>query len=315
MKYPQSRLLPALLLLAAALLSRPALAQEQTHVCMETSVGNICIELFADTAPQTVENFLTYVNGGDYDGTFFHRLVPGFVMQGGGYYFSDATDTAEEVPADDPVVNEFNRSNTWGTIAMAKLGGDPDSATNQWFFNLADNASSLDGQNGGFTVFGRVIGNGMTIVHTITRRAAVRNLSSTLGDAFTNVPVLNTDDDLSADDFVTLIRAYATDADNLPPNLYSAAFTGRVLTAPLRYRSKLYQVTFDRMSTPPEYTFRARPTQIVELNDTGQEAGVIADGQMVIPTLVFGLEVYHDLVFELTDAETLDFTLTAYTGP
>ena len=116
-------------------------------------------------APLTVQNFLNYVNDGDYVNTIIHRSVPGFIVQGGGFtaeglaeLLNTNTNPANAIgviPSDPPVVNEFSseRSNLRGTIAMAKLGGDPDSATNQWFFNLADNSTNLDNQNGGFTVF------------------------------------------------------------------------------------------------------------------------------------------------------------------
>ena len=108
-------------------------------------------------APETVANFANYVEDGDYVNSIIHRSVLNFVVQGGGFTVNDLQ--ISEVPADDPVVNEFspNRSNLRGTIAMAKLGNDPNSATNQWFFNLGDNSENLDNQNGGFTVFGEVL--------------------------------------------------------------------------------------------------------------------------------------------------------------
>ena len=112
-------------------------------------------------APASVSNFLNYVNDGDYAGSIIHRSVPGFIIQGGGFTVnpSNPLDAPVEIPADPPVVNEFSaeRSNTRGTLAFAKLGNDPNSATNQWFFNLADNSENLDNQNGGFTVFGEVL--------------------------------------------------------------------------------------------------------------------------------------------------------------
>jgi peptidyl-prolyl cis-trans isomerase A (cyclophilin A) len=101
-----------------------------------------------------------------YTNSVIHRSVPGFVIQGGGFTFDMAT-PLNQVPAFAPVVNEPEFANVRGTIAMAKLGGDPNSATSQWFFNLADNTANLDGQNGGFTVFGEVVGNGMDVVDAI----------------------------------------------------------------------------------------------------------------------------------------------------
>jgi len=117
------------------------------------------------TTPLTVANFLDYVDRGTYNGTVFHRLKPDFVLQGGG--FSQPT-TANTFPAQisqgPTVPNEPGNSNVRGTVAMAKLAKDPNSATNQFFFNLANNAASLDVQNGGFTVFGRLVGTSLALM-------------------------------------------------------------------------------------------------------------------------------------------------------
>jgi len=164
----------------AAILLACSTTTAGTIVRLETSLGPIDIQLLDQDAPGTVENFLHYVNDGLYDKSFFHRLAPGFVLQGGGFALypdgqadiypvqdGDRTLWMGRIPTQDPIANEFGRSNTRGTVAMAKLGGDPDSATSQFFFNLADNSSNLDNQNGGFTVFGIVLGAGMDIVDAL----------------------------------------------------------------------------------------------------------------------------------------------------
>ena len=127
----------------------------------------LSIELFDDVTPITVANFLNYVNTGRFNGTVIHRSVPGFVIQGGWLSYNAATNQLDPITLDAAIQNEFSVSNTRGTVAMAKVGGDPNSATSQWFVNLADNSANLDGQNGGFTAFGRVIGDGMTVVDNI----------------------------------------------------------------------------------------------------------------------------------------------------
>lgn len=164
--------------------------------------GSVYIQLYNSQAPDTVANFLRYIKddvSGErrYDNTFIHRSMPGFVIQGGGYVFNPgSTDpfgsnaSTPHILTYPPVKNEFNRSspisNLRGTIAMAKKGGDPDSATSEWFFNLADNSANLDNQNGGFTVFGKVLGNGMTVINAVTELAI-----SNQGGAFTNLPVVD----------------------------------------------------------------------------------------------------------------------------
>lgn len=143
-------------------------------VRMETVLGNIDIELRADVAPNTVANFLTYVNDTDYDNSYIHRSIANFIIQGGGFTFENGA--SGTVLSNGTVDNEFNLSNVRGTIAMAKVGGNPDSATSQWFFNTADNSSNLDAQNGGFTVFGSVI-NGMDVVDTINSLSTITSNS------------------------------------------------------------------------------------------------------------------------------------------
>ena len=163
----------------------------------------IVIELFDDAAPLTVQNFISYLTNSDpksnYKDTFFHRLSKGFVVQGGGF---SVTTPGTHIPTPFDVHNEFdgvNRSNLRGTIAMAKTGLGPNTGTSEWFFNLANNSSNLDAQNGGFTVFAKVI-QGMEVVDAI---AALKTFNfsgttdngetsiGTIGSALNDLPLQN----------------------------------------------------------------------------------------------------------------------------
>ena len=117
-----------------------------TIVEFRTAEGTFQVNLYDNATPETVANFLNYVNNGRYTNSVFHRSAPGFVVQGGGFTY-DLALPLNEVPTFPAVVNEPVYANVRGTIAMAKLGGDPDSATAQWFFNLGDNTANLDNQN------------------------------------------------------------------------------------------------------------------------------------------------------------------------
>ena len=151
----------------AIMLAPLALAQEtplpNPQVLIKTSEGDITLRLFRDKAPLTVDNFLAYVDAGFYNGTVFHRVIPNFMIQGGGF-----TPEMTEKATNDPVVNESRNRvhNTRGTIAMARTS-DPDSATAQFFINQRNNLQ-LDWTPGqeGYTVFGEVI-LGMDIVDFI----------------------------------------------------------------------------------------------------------------------------------------------------
>ena len=130
-----------------------------------TTRGTFDIALYASATPLTVTNFLNYVNRGDYSNSLIHRSLPGFIVQGGG--FKPAAPNFTTIPTDPSPLNEPGIPNLRGTIAMAKVDGNPNSATGQWFLNLADNTANLDNQNGGFTAFGRVCGNGLDVADTL----------------------------------------------------------------------------------------------------------------------------------------------------
>jgi peptidyl-prolyl cis-trans isomerase B (cyclophilin B) len=137
-----------------------------TRVRLETSKGTIDIDLDEGAAPKTVENFLQYVDSGHYDGTLFHRVIPGFMAQGGGY-----DETYTKKPTKPPVSNEASADakNVRGTVAMARTN-DPHSATSQFFINVADNKSldhsAKEGSGWGYCVFGKVA-SGMDVVDAI----------------------------------------------------------------------------------------------------------------------------------------------------
>jgi cyclophilin family peptidyl-prolyl cis-trans isomerase len=141
-------------------------AAERPVVHFKTSMGEIVVQLEPEKAPATVENFLAYVKAGQFDGTIFHRVIDGFMLQGGGF-----TPDYQQKPTRAPVRNEADNGlkNRRGTIAMARTA-DPHSATAQFFINVADNAfldhRSKDAQGWGYAVFGEVV-SGMDVVDRI----------------------------------------------------------------------------------------------------------------------------------------------------
>ena len=156
------KLFPLGIALAAAVGSGMASANNP-QVVFETSAGDIRLELYADDAPVTVENFLEYVDSGFYAGTIFHRVIPGFVIQGGGF-----TEELSQKSTRDPIANEADNGlkNERGTLSMARTQV-VDSATSQFFVNLADNPFLDHGERDfGYAVFARVV-DGMDVVDRI----------------------------------------------------------------------------------------------------------------------------------------------------
>ncbi len=161
-------LITATLLLALGI--HTAQAGDNPRVEMKTSKGDVIIELYPDKAPVTVENFLRYVKDGAYDHTIFHRVIKGFMNQGGGFTVEGKKKDIKSYP---PIRNEADNGlkNLRGTVAMARTG-DPNSATNQFFINTVDN-SFLDhtgktSRGWGYTVFGKV-SSGMEVMDRISK--------------------------------------------------------------------------------------------------------------------------------------------------
>jgi len=180
------RLLYAALLLLALGSSLASAAEKNPLVAMETSMGTIKIELFAKEAPVSVKNFLAYVNSGFYKGTTFHRVIPGFMAQGGGL-----TSELQPKPGTLPSIKneaENGLKNDRGTLAMARSGA-PDSATSQFFINVVNN-DRLNRPNPdgfGYAVFGRVI-EGMDVVDKMV--AAPQSRKNAVFQNVPNTPIV-----------------------------------------------------------------------------------------------------------------------------
>jgi cyclophilin family peptidyl-prolyl cis-trans isomerase len=183
-----SALAAAALVGACSLFGPPPPPDPHPQVLMQTSLGDITVELDRDRAPQSVDNFLQYVKDKHYNGTVFHRVIPGFVAQGGGY------DTSfKERPTRKPIPLESSNglSNLRGTLAMAREEA-PDTATSQFYFNLVDNAYRLDPhpenpqRRYGYAVFGKII-TGLAVIDQMA--AQPTSTSPVLGQP--DVPVQN----------------------------------------------------------------------------------------------------------------------------
>lgn len=290
-----------LILAASFLLS--VQSASATTVRVSTSLGDFSIELFDDVTPITVTNFLNYVNSGRFNGTVIHRSVPGFVIQGGWLSYNAATNQLDQITLDAAIQNEFSVSNTRGTVAMAKVGGDPNSATSQWFVNLADNSANLDGQNGGFTAFGRVIGDGMTVVDNISAQPTFTIAG------ITNFPLLSDPDEaIVTSSFVNIAVVVEV------PNYFDEA-SGRLHVTVDAGASGLASMAFSITATEPSVIVQLDLSSVVVLTETvGKIANFDAEtGLLVLPELVISGEVaFRNLSFILTDAEQLLFRLESF---
>lgn len=290
-----------------------AMAQANTLVRISTTFGDFTLELFDEAAPVTVQNFLNYVQRGDYNGSYFHRLSKDFVLQGGGFRFQPYMG-AVAITTDGPIVNEFGASNVRGTVAMAKLGSDPNSATSQWFVNLGDNSVNLDAQNGGFTVFGHVLGDGMAVLDAINQ-VPVYNL----GLLHTELPLQNfaSTGSLTAKNFVSMNAEIV--------QRYSSAMHV------FEYQSGLLMTTVDGGETLGNYSlnlsliddqngirFRLNPDSMVALAiaPDGRATFSSSDNRLRIPQLELNnngeTRLIRNVVLALQDAASWIFVLESY---
>lgn len=181
-----------------------------TVVEVQTVLGNFQVNLFDKKTPATVTNFLGYVNSGAYYNNVVHRSVPDFVIQAGGFTYNDEF-PLDQVTKGAAITNEPELSNVRGTIAMAKSASDANSATSEWFINLDDNSANLDVQNGGFSVFGQVLGDGMEVVDAI---AELQTYDA--GGALKEIPLRDYTDEqeeLKGENLVLITDIVVIDAD------------------------------------------------------------------------------------------------------
>lgn len=256
--------------------------------------GQIRVLLFDQAgqgAPLTTANLQAYLTANRYNNTFIHRSVPGFVLQGGGFNLvPSASGTQIEGVSPFPAVpNEFirGRSNLRGTIAMAKLGSDPNSATSQWFWSLADNSAILNPQNGGFTVFGRVLGASDLATLDAMAAVPVSNASRALGAVFSELPL--SDGNLSLDNLlrfsaITINQQaelrFAVVANSAPDLLEAKVVGAKLQVRSLANRAQLATLTIratnllgETLDQTLQVQLQRRPTTQATIDGLSDSAG------------------------------------------
>jgi len=293
-------------LLCLALLS-PLSALAGTVVRVSTAFGDFHIELLDDAAPGTVTNFLKYVNSGAYNGTVVHRLIPGFVFQGGWLSFNESQQAFSPLATTGNIQNEFSMQapNLRGTIAMAKVGGDPHSANSQWFINLADNPD-LNTANGGYTVFGRVLSSDMPVVDRIAALPPVTVLSG-----YDPFPLINYTGGSLLNRHLVSMSMKAVGTTSGFPVVFdgaSARLHARINAGELG----LLQAQFVLVQETPSLQIRLDSSTLFTLQQTEANMGSFdsGTGRLTLPELrINGVVAYRNVRFLLTDPAQLLFTL------
>lgn len=275
---------------------------------ISSSVGNFDIELFDDSAPLTVANFIRYAESGRYNGTVIHRSVPNFVVQGGWLTYESESNSLTPIKTDSTLLNEFRLSNIRGTVAMAKVGGDPNSATSQWFINLSDNSKNLDNQNGGFTVFGRVIGNGITIADEIS------SLKTYTVGGITDFPLKDyVQSKISSDNFITISKVDINSTE-VARNYFDSKNSELRLTLDAGSAGMAtLSLLVDGTESPPLFKLVLNSIQRIYEPALNMAIFEPSTGSLVVPELyVAGEKVYKNLLFFLEDPEQYTFVLESY---
>ncbi|MDR4515525.1 peptidylprolyl isomerase [Nitrosomonas sp.] len=284
--------------------------QANPVACFNTNLGGFCMELLERQAPQTVANFIRYIDSGAYDQSIFHRSEPGFVIQGGGFKVSSGSNGVGVTQVDtfDPVVNEFGLSNVRSTVAMAKLSGDPDSATSQWFVNLDDNSgppADLDTQNEGFTVFAKILYDGMTLFDAIAGLQRVN-----FGGALSSTPTVNFDvsQPVQVENFVLVNSVALHDV--------TAVFDENVLTFAVDTgNGNMYDVRLLLIAVEPDIIFELDPASVTPLT-IGSANMATFSGQnrtLTIPSAIINKNtLLNNVVMSLSDPARMQFTLVSF---
>ncbi len=285
----------------------PGLSQANPVACFSSNMGQFCMELFERQTPGTVANFIRYIDSGAYAQSIFHRSMPGFVIQGGGFKVADSDTgvTASKVSTFDPIENEFGISNTRGTVAMAKVGGDPDSATSQWFVSLADNSANLDNQNGGFTVFAKIIFNGMDVFDAIAS-LKIFNFGAPLNE--TPTIDFNSSQVLKVENFVVISSVDVHDVTGV----FDGSAVGFAVDTG---NNNFFDVKLQLVAAESGIVFELDPDSITSLSAApGNRATFSAgNGVLIIPSVMINeTTIVKNVVLTLTDPVNFQFTLVSF---
>ncbi|MEI7948773.1 MAG: peptidylprolyl isomerase [Gammaproteobacteria bacterium] len=309
----------ALLIPFMVLTGSPALAQK--YVCLQSTQGEWCVELLRSVAPATVTNFLRYVNEGGYANSLVHRSVPGFVIQSGGFYL-DAGNVINPLVTYGTIKNEFNRSNVRGTVAMAKVGSDPNSATSQWFVNLDSNVFLDLAANNSFTVFANVV-YGMEVVDRIAA-LSVYDASAQLGANFAELPLVA--NQLSRQNLVLINQAYTSDllpGSTVQPYHCSVPVANEALTElcsnsvtfPVNLAGGAsYEVTLDLVASQPALVFAIRAGSLKPLANLPNSYASYnpLTNLVVIPSVRVGSTIYDNVQLLMPNSVTQRLTLQSF---
>ena len=289
------------------------ISQAGTIVRISTSVGDYSIELLDEITPITVQNFLNYVNRDAFDGTYLHRVVDNFVVQGGGFRVLSTFEVVDVV-ADPPILNEFNVSNTRGTVAMAKLPDLPDSATSQWFVSLADNSANLDNQSGGFTVFGNVLGGGMAVLDAIDDLPFLSlGLKAISAPYFTETYTNGLD--------LVAMSAEVVSRFSEASHVFEDVSGVLITSIDVDNGGQLASVNLSLVPSEPGIVFQVNPASVVRLAQSfdGIATYSTADNRLRLPSLEVSIQgtisMAFNVVFVLSDAVNLRFTLESFSMP
>jgi len=283
----------------------PTLSHARPIACFNTNSGDFCMELLDRQAPRTVSNFINYINSGAYTNGIFHRSVPEFVIQGGGYKLvSNSSGTSlNAVTTFAPVMNEYAVPNTRGTVAMAKVANDPNSATSQWFVNLSDNAANLDKQNGGFTVFAKILYNGMSVFDAIAALPVV-NFSTNFGSDFSTTPTVS---------FISQQVTLAVISSVRLRDVTAVFENDRGSFAVDTGNNEFYDVTLRLIATQPSIVFQLESTRVIPVANKPANIATFSyqTNQLVIPSVqVDAATVVNNVLLTLSNPVSLQFTVT-----
>ena len=326
MKFLQTGILRTVMLTATVAASAAATQAVAANplVRISSTYGDFTVELLEDRAPATVQNFLGYVDRGDYSRVVVHRLDHDFVIQMGSHRWNGDCSNGVLPPACGPVnipsqamvPNEPGVSNTAGTLAMAKIDGLPDSATSQWFVNLRDNAENLDQQNGGFTAFGQILGDGLEAPLRINQLQNPINIAP----GITSLPIRDPETALGGPSEKNLVLMNIWRVDRYSSSLHVLEFSSGILSTyvdagELGRMSLLLNVVGN---TGTDTIFELDPTSLIPLAivPDGMATFSADDQRLRIPAVEVNdhgqVNTARNVVLRLIDGDNWRFVLESY---